>query len=147
MSKSKALKFGVISAGIIAVLWFLKYKIATPQTGAGSGEREDESAGGGIGGGGIGGPTDLTGLNHMANNLPGNQTPSTPAGPTSTEASFQLNTSALNTAPPKTLTPEYGGDVAKPGRTATSVPLSSQLGFNGKTTLGFIGDERKLRSW
>lgn len=140
---NKALKFGLISGGVIAILWFLKYKIATPAqiTDDGGGE-ESEGGGGGIGGGG---PVDLNGLNHMANNLPNNQTSSTSAGPSSTEAVFQLPTSTPTT-PSIGLNAQPGGLLPsrRQSLAGSSSTISAQFGFNGKKTFGFVDDERKL---
>lgn len=149
MSKSKALKFGLITGGIIAILWFLKYKIATPvQDGGGSGEREDESAGGGGVGGGIGGSTDLSGLNHLANNLPGNQTPATSATSSSGTPTNIGTSSIASSLLGSTSTSGSGRNEGQATMISTSVAprtnVSSQLGFNGFKTVGFADDERKF---
>lgn len=144
MSKTKALKFGLISGGIIAVLWFLKYRMAIPAQQDG-GEAE-ESAGGG-GGGGIGGSTDLNGLNHLSNNLPNNSTAGTSALGSPVSVSGSTIASMLSAPKPSRQLAELSSAATSLGATTPTRGIGAELGFNGKTTLGFIDDERKLRAW
>lgn len=147
MKSNKTIKFALGSALVIGILWFLKYKIYTPKpdgagTDDGKGNKEGETSNETvIEGSGM--PPNLSTLNNLANNLPQGNT-----GSSSTVVG-QLSLGTVGQSHVTTTTPTRNPGTATvistpSGMISDTGSVTAQLGFNGKKSFGFIGEERKL---